>query len=167
MIKNVSIIGLGAIGGAYVNQMVQTLPIESIRVIADGERARRYTEDGVKINGRTYHFQVVHPSEKCAPADLLIFSVKFHQLDQAIEQAANHVGPDTIILSLLNGITSEEIIGARFGMDKVLYALNAGIDAVRTGDEIISHRLGMTYFGGRINKPGTYSEKVLQIKEVF
>lgn len=167
MFKNISIIGLGAIGGAYINQIVQNYPIENIRVIAGGERARRYAEDGVKINGQIYHFQIVQPSEKCTPADLLIFSVKFHQLDHAIREAENHVGPDTIILSLLNGITSEEILGSHFGKDKVLYSLNAGIDAVRVGNDIISHCLGTTYFGEKINDPAAYSDQVLQVKEFF
>ena len=36
----------------------------------------------------------------------------------------NFVGEDTIILSLMNGITSEELIGAEYGMEKMLYAVS-------------------------------------------
>jgi 2-dehydropantoate 2-reductase len=167
MINKVSIVGLGAIGCAYMNQIVKTVPIENLSVIADDERARRYSEKGITINGVNFKFNVVRPTGKCDPADLLIFGVKFHQLEEAIEEAKNQVGPNTIILSLLNGITSEEIIGARFGMEKVLYSVNAGIDAVKVGNEVISHQLGMTYFGEKLNKPGNYSEKVLKVEEFF
>ena len=41
------------------------------------------------------------------------------------------VGPDTTILSVMNGIDSEERIGAVYGMDNVIYGLTLGIDAVR------------------------------------
>ncbi len=165
MINRISIVGMGAIGCAYAEQIIKTLPSENISVIADGDRARRYKENGISINGHNYKFKIVDPTEECDPADLLIFSVKFHQLDEAIEEAKFHVGPNTIIISLLNGISSEDIIARRFGMEKVLYALNAGIDAQRVGDEVISHRLGTTYIGEKMNSPGSYSEKVLQLKE--
>ncbi len=165
MINRISIVGMGAIGCAYAAQIIKTVPIENISVIADGDRARRYTENGITINGSNYQFKIVDPTQKCDPADLLIFSVKFHQLQEAIEAAVNQVGPDTIIISLLNGISSEDIIAKRFGMEKVLYALNAGIDAQRVGDEVISHRLGTTYFGEEMNKPESYSVKVLQLKD--
>ncbi|HEX3011563.1 MAG TPA: 2-dehydropantoate 2-reductase N-terminal domain-containing protein [Syntrophomonadaceae bacterium] len=167
MINKVSVVGLGAIGCAYMNQIAKTVPIENLSVIADDERARRYSENGMTINGKNFRFKVVRPEEECDPADLLIFGVKFHQLEDAIEEAKNQVGPKTIILSLLNGITSEEIIGARFGMEKVLYSVNAGIDALKVGNEALSHQLGTTYFGEKVNKPGAYSEKVHKVEEFF
>lgn len=167
MINNISIVGMGAIGCAYANQLVKTIPIENINVIADGERARRYEKNGITINGQKFDFKIVRPQEKSIPADLLIFGVKFHQLEEAIEEAKSQVGPNTIILSLLNGITSEEIIGAQFGMEKVLYAVNAGIDAIRVGNEAISHQLGTTYFGEKFNRPGTHSQNVLAVREFF
>ncbi len=165
MISRISIVGMGAIGCAYAEQIIKTFPIENISVIADGNRARNYKENGITINGSNYKFKIVDPTQVCEPADLLIFSVKFHQLDEAIEGAKFHVGPNTIIISLLNGISSEDIIARRFGMEKVLYALNAGIDAQRVGDEVISHQLGTTYFGEEMNRPESYSVKVLQLKE--
>ena len=39
------------------------------------------------------------------------------------------VGENTIVLSLLNGVTSEEIIGNEIGMEHMLYSLMR-IDAV-------------------------------------
>ncbi len=167
MISKISIVGLGAIGSAYINQIVKTVPIANISVIADGERARRYSEHGVAINGRQFRFKIVNPAAKSEPADLLLFGVKFNQLEEALDAAGHQVGPDTIILSLLNGITSEEIIGRRFGMEKVLYSVNAGIDAVRVGNETVTNHLGTTYFGEKVNQPGAYSDKVLRVREFF
>lgn len=59
-------------------------------------------------------------SSKTNIFDLVIVAVKYNSLASALETMKNCVGPDTIIISVLNGISSEKIIGERFGMDKML-----------------------------------------------
>lgn len=166
-IKTVSWIGLGALGSVYLARMSENLPPESIRVIAGGDRGQRYRQDGVFVNGKQYFFPVYAPDEQPGPADLVIFAVKYNQLNKAINDVRHHVGPDTVILSLLNGITSEEIIGGVYGMDKLLYALSIGIDAVRTGRETRCRNIGYIPFGEPANPPGYYSDKVKRVREFF
>ncbi len=166
-IEKISIIGFGAIGSAYISQIAKFLPYENIRVIASGKRGEKYRAEGVNINGSNFRFKVSDPSEKCQPADLLIFAVKFNQLAEAIEQANNHIGADTIIISLLNGITSEEIIGAKYGMEKVLYSLAVGIDAVRIDSSVTFTNLGSIPFGEKTNIPGNFTDKVIRLQEFF
>ncbi|HNX29910.1 MAG TPA: ketopantoate reductase family protein [Syntrophomonadaceae bacterium] len=166
-IETISLIGLGALGSAFASQIAKFLPWENIRVIAGGERAERYKTEGIDINGENLKFNVFAPEEKCEPADLLIFAVKFNQLDEAIEQAKNHIGNDTIIISLLNGITSEEIIGSVYGMEKMIYSVSFGIDAVRKGNSVNYQNLGSVAFGEKINILDRYSDKVLRLKEFF
>lgn len=166
-IEKVSIIGLGAIGSAYASQMTGFMPWDNIRVIAGGERSERYKGEGININGHNFYFNVVDPLQQCTPADLLIFAVKYNQLDQALTEVQNHVGPGTIIISLLNGITSEEIIGAAYGREKILYSLALGIDAVRVGNQVTFTSLGTVPFGEKINIPGGYSDKVKRLQEFF
>ena len=122
---------------------------------------------GIKINGDNCTFKVVEPDEKCEPADLLIFAVKFNQLAEAIEQAKTPIGTDTIIISMLNGINSEEMIGRALGMEKMLYSISVGIDAVREGTSTTFKNLGIISFGDKYNRPADYSPKGHQIKELF
>lgn len=164
-IEKVSIIGFGAMGSAYFSQMLKFIPAENVSVIAGGARAEKYRNNGVKINEQDYRLKVIDPSAKCEPADLLIFGVKFNQLAEAVEQVKNHIGADTIIISLLNGISSEEIIGAAYGMEKVLYSISVGIDAVREGTTTTFKNLGIISFGEKTNLPGDYSPKVLKLKD--
>ncbi len=166
-IETVSLIGLGAIGSANIAKISETLPMENIRIIASGEREKRYRENGVCVNGKTYAFPVFGPAEKVVPADLLIFAVKNHHLPKAIEEARGHVGKDTVILSLLNGITSEEEIGKAYGAEKVLYSYVMRTDATRTGDSTNYVNLGFIPFGEAKNTPGEYSDKVLAVEEFF
>lgn len=163
-IKNTLIVGLGAIGGVYGSKLYDMDP-ESIKIIAGRERAKRYKENGFLINEKQYGFTYIDPEDNCQPADLIIVSVKAHQLDGAIRDMKNHVGDNTIILSLLNGITSEEIIGKKFGMDKVLYGMCISIDANRNDNKINFPNHGNINFGEKVNKE--YSPKVRAVKELF
>jgi len=161
VIKKVSIIGLGALGILFGNHLAKKLPRTDLRIIADQDRIQRYKEDGVFCNGERCDFNYVRPQEVCEPADLLIIAVKFNGLDDAIRAVKQHVGEKTIILSLLNGITSEEIIGEAYGRDKILYSVAQGMDAVKVENQLTYDHMGMICFGG--NK----TEKVNSLAEFF
>jgi 2-dehydropantoate 2-reductase len=163
-IKKIYLIGLGGIGCAYASKL-QDLDPEIIKVIADEERISKYRSQGLIINNKEYNFNYILPEVTGEWADLIIVSVKYHHLDQAIHHMKNFVGPHTIILSLLNGISSEEIIGKEFGMDKMLYGMCVGIDAVRENNKIRFSSTGKVNFGERINL--THSPRVAAIKEIF
>lgn len=62
-IKNISAIGLGAIGCAYTSKLYDFNP-EGIKFIAGEERAERYKKSGFIINGKKYNFTYIDPKEK-------------------------------------------------------------------------------------------------------
>lgn len=163
-IENVTIVGLGALGCAYAGKLYDMNP-KGLKILAGGERAQRYKEDGFFINGKRYDFTYVSPEEQSDPADLIIVVVKTHQLAQAIIDMKNQVGPNTVILSLLNGITSEEFIGNEYGMEKMLYSVSYGLTANREGNHINFTSYGNIAFGEKTNK--VYSEKVQAVQDVF
>lgn len=165
-IESVALVGLGALGCAYLGKMAETLPMQRIQVIAEGERAERYKKNGVVLNKKRLDFPIVSGKE-ARFADLLIFTVKFNQLAEAVRLARGAVGPDTIVISLLNGVTSEEIIAASYGWDKVLYSLSIAIDATRKEDETSLTSYGVIPFGEATNTPGSYSANVSRLKEFF
>ncbi len=166
LVKTISLIGLGAVGSAYLAKIAETIPTENLRVIASGARKTHYQANGVTVNGKKLFFPVYHPDDVVEPADLLLITVKHHHLDQALLDARRHIGPNTSILSLLNGITSEQKIAEVYGADRVLYALAIGIDAVREGGVTQCKNLGTIQFGDLHNIPGEYSKKV-QLVEAF
>lgn len=164
-IRTVSIIGAGAMGAVYAS-ILYAMDKASVRFVAGGSRAERLRTEGFTVNGRQYHIPVVAPESRELPADdLVIVAVKFHQLSQAIEDMKNWVGRDTIILSVMNGIDSEERIGAVYGMDRVLYAISVGIDAVRQDNRVVYANQGRILFGEAQNLP--VSGKVRRVKNFF
>jgi 2-dehydropantoate 2-reductase len=94
---------------------------------------------------------------------LVIVAVKGQHLAQAIDDMRPYVGPDTLILSLLNGISSEDELSAAFGAEHVLYAMIIGIDALREGSAITYTRPGTINFGEALNKPGEPGERVVRV----
>ena len=108
----------------------------SVSILADPVRARRYDAEGFSLNGERVFFPILPagmPPQPGENPDLIIVAVKRHHLEEAIADMSPYVGPSTLILSLLNGITSEDDIAAAFGREKIPYAMILGIDAVREG----------------------------------
>lgn len=163
-IERVSLIGLGAIGAAYASRLHDMNPA-CVQVIADRERIQRYEASEFMINGSGYTFHYVSPEVETEPADLIILAVKYEGLQQAIHDMRHHVGPNTIIISLLNGISSEEILASAYGHDNLLYAICVAIDAVRDGLTIHFSNIGRICFGEKRNE--SYSSNVQLVKDLF
>lgn len=164
-IKKVSIIGLGNLGIAFGNHLSEKMPKEDLRIIADRERIERYERDGVFCNGERCDFQYATPEESTWPADLILFTVKFQNLVEAIHAVKNQVGEDTLLLSALNGISSEGMIGEVYGMDKVIYCVAQGMDGIKTGNRLTFDHMGMLCFGDR--EAGVVSDQVKRVEAFF
>lgn len=162
-IERVSLVGLGAVGAAYGSKLHDTLK-DSFQVVASEERIKKYESTGIVVNGRDYHFHYITPETKSDPADLVIFAVKNADLSQAIHDIRHHIGPDTIILSLLNGISSEEEIETACKHQHILYSVCVKIDAVRQHHETNFSTLGWIEYG---EKDNSLSEDVLAVQELF
>src|SRR5512137_2183682 len=118
-IQKVSIIGAGALGAVY-GSLLYEMDRDCVSFIAAGERYERLKKSGVIVNDRHYPIPVINADAAPRPADLVMVAVKYHELDQAISEMKNRVGDGTIIISVMNGIDSEERIGAVYGMEKIL-----------------------------------------------
>lgn len=164
-IKTVAIIGLGAMGILYGNHFAKKMPQGALRIVADQQRVERYTRESIICNGEKCEFNYVTPEEKTSPADLIIFTVKNSGLDGAIRAVKNQVGENTLILSALNGITSEAIISEAYGSDKVLYSVALGMDAVKEGNSLTYANMGFLCFGNQ--QPGSISSKVKRVADFF
>lgn len=154
-INSVGLIGLGAVGALYAERLLATGA--QLCVIVDAERKARYEAAGVYVNGRRIDFPYATPDE-AAPVDLLLIATKADGLRAAMETAAGFVGPDTRIISLLNGVVSEGIVAERFGAAQVLYSVAQGMDAVMANGRLTYTHPGQIVLGER--EPGPISARV-------
>jgi 2-dehydropantoate 2-reductase len=158
--KMIAILGAGAMGSAYAARFAEAPDCKTV-LVARGERRDRLAREGIVVNDVTYRLSVVHPEEVAEPADLILVALKHHHLPGAVGDLRVLVGPETTILSVMNGLDSEEILGAVYGMDKVLYTVAVGIDAVREGNRVTHTKPGTLYFGEATNDPP--SERVRRV----
>lgn len=163
-IKKISLIGLGAMGVFFAPRLYETYG-DNFRIIAEGERKKRLETQGVTINGTNYRFPITTPDETEDPADLILIGVKGYSLEQAMKDIKNQVGENTLILSLLNGVDSEEKLIEAFGEEHVLYAFMRMSIVMKDGKADFDPYWGKIHFGEKNND--TYSDRVLAVKEVF
>ncbi len=119
-IRRVAVLGAGAVG-SYVLWGLSGREDIRLGVIAEGERAERLRK-GCRINDATYHPEVWSP-EEAYDTELLIVSLKYAALPGALESIRRMTGEHTTIMSLMNGVDSEEQIAAAVGVSHVLPAL--------------------------------------------
>ena len=163
MIQTTAIIGMGALGLLYADRIVKARGQEGTVFILDDERMEKYKGRKFTINGEEKEFAMVAASAM-KPVDLVIVAVKYNGLPSAIETMKSCVGKDTIILSVMNGIDSEEMIAETYGKEHLIYTVAQGMDAMKFGDALNYTKEGEL----RIGVVEEYQKKNLTaVKEYF
>ena len=163
-IKKVAVLGAGAVGSYVIWGLSSRNDIE-LGVIAEGERAERLKQNGCTINGKVYHPEVWKPGETDA-VDLLIVALKYGSLSMALESIQKTTSENTVIMSLMNGVDSEEIIAEKVGEEHLLPAV---IKVASHKEEDGYHFDPETTIGiifGELTAPYD-SERIRAIEELF
>lgn len=163
-IRRVAVLGAGAMGGFLASRFCDA-PNFSTELIAAGRYYDRLSREGLVVNGKQYRPAVVHPDDPGPAADLIVVALKHHQLEEGTRGLTGRIAGDTTIISVMNGLESEQIIGSLYGIDRMLYTISVGIDAVREGNRITYTKPGILYFGELNNTEPT--RKVLRVREAF
>lgn len=164
--KKVTLIGLGAMGVFFAPRISEKLGA-GFRIMASGARKDRLEQKGVTVNGINYRFPIVTPEDNDGPSDLVIIAVKGYDLAQALKDIKYQVGPETIILPVLNGIDSEKQTADVYGQEHVLYSYMRVSIAMKDGKAEFDPEKGLIHFGEEKNDSGHFSDKVLAVKELF
>lgn len=117
----VAVLGAGAVG-SYVIWGLSAIKNLKLGVIAEGDRAQKLKQNGCLINDEIYRPEVWTPNE-ARGTDLLIVSLKYGALPSALEMIEKAVSENTTVMSLMNGIDSEDIIAQKIGMSHIVYSL--------------------------------------------
>ena len=146
MIQKTAIIGMGALGLLYADIIASAKGPAGVSFVMDRERLEKYRGMVFDCNGQKKTF----PMECCedaSPADLVIVAVKYNGLAAALDTMKNCVGKDTVILSVMNGISSEKIIGERYGHGRLIDTVAQGMDAMKFGSRLTYTKRGELRIG--------------------
>lgn len=163
-IQKVGIIGAGAIGGYFIWGLSDKLK-DNLVIIAEGDRADKLKNDGIIINEKRYELNVKSAKE-VGTLDLLLVATKYNGLTSALDAIEKVVGPETVVMSLLNGVDSEDTIAERIGYDRIVYSFMK-IESERK-DGKIKFNGDVTpgvFFGEKNNEK--VSERMLAICDLF
>lgn len=153
-IENVAIVGFGSLGAMYAACFGAAMGPERVFVVADAARTERYRVEAATFNGepiRVTYLTYEEAAERAAvqPFDVVLYAVKYGALPEAIEQSSPLVSLDTAVISVLNGITSEEVLAERFGWDRVLLCIAQQMDSRKVGAVVTAGCVGVMALGVR------------------
>ena len=116
-------VGAGAIGGYFGGRLLDAG--RDVTFLVREGRAQELERDGLIIRSPLGNIEYPSPPQVMAamldaPFDLIVLSCKAYDLDTAMESFAPAVGPETLILPLLNGMAHLERLAERFTPANVL-----------------------------------------------
>ena len=116
------IVGAGSTGGYFGARLTQAG--RDVTFLVRPARAAALREGGLQVLSPRGNFSVVPKlmlaSEIDKPFDIVLVTVKAFGLPAAIEDFAAAVGPETMILPVLNGMKHVDDLQARFGPERVV-----------------------------------------------
>lgn len=119
----IAIYGAGAVGGYYGGRLAQAG--HDVTFIARGENLRALQANGLRVDSSMGDFTIQPAKAVSDPAeigvvDLVIPGVKTWQLPAILPDMAKLVGPQTLLLTVQNGVDSHLVIGEALGHEKVI-----------------------------------------------
>jgi len=124
------VVGAGATGGYFGGRLAAAG--RNVTFLVRPKRAARLKAAGLQIQSPHGNFsldpKLVLAQDLTEPFDVILLAVKAFSLDQAIVDFASGVGPETLILPVLNGMKHLDTLQARFGE----HALVGGVCRIAT-----------------------------------
>jgi 2-dehydropantoate 2-reductase len=118
----IAVVAAGAVGAYFGGRLARAG--EDIIFVARGANLRALRESGLRIDSADGDF-VVNPVRETddpatiGPVDVVLLAVKAWQVPEAIETMRPLVGPDTVVVPLLNGVEAPDQVAAVFGEQRV------------------------------------------------
>lgn len=162
------IMGTGGVGGYYGGLLTQQG--NDVTFVARGAHLSAIQQDGLIVKSVHGDF-TVSPAQatddpgNVGPVDLILFCVKTYNTDEAAQAIRPAVGPQTVVMSLQNGIDAADRIGKVIGLEHVIGAatwLSAAVEAPGVIKQISQFR--RIVFG---ELAGGTSERIQSIYEVL
>ncbi|WP_063683425.1 2-dehydropantoate 2-reductase [Bradyrhizobium stylosanthis] len=163
----VLVIGAGALGGYYGACLVRAG--RDVTFLVRPARAGQLQRNGLQVASPHGDFAVepklVVAGDLREPFDVVLAGVKAYSLDDAMNQFAPAVGPNTMILPILNGLKHIDALIGRFGAARVLGGLanvSAGLDA---DGRVVQFMANQTIVFGET--AGALSERALALEALL
>jgi 2-dehydropantoate 2-reductase len=129
----IAVVGAGGTGGYFGGLLARAG--QDVTFIARGAHLEALRARGLQVESKlagtfTVPVQATDTPSEVAPVELILFCVKTYDTDTAAESIRPLIGPDTMLLSLQNGIDNEERIARAAGHTSRLGAVAYVVSAI-------------------------------------
>src|SRR5918994_4970145 len=153
----IGVVGAGGTGGYFGGLLARAG--QDVIFIARGANLQALRARGLTVESRlagtfTLPMEVTDNPSDVGPVDMVLFCIKTYDVDAAAESIRPLIHPDTMLLSLQNGIGNEERIAQAAGHD---WGIGAGSYVVSTikAPGVVAQTAGedRVWRAGRKNEP--------------
>ena len=121
-----AVFGTGAVGGYFGGRLA--LSDQEVIFIARGRNLAALRTDGLRVDSVDGGFSIAEVTATDSPAeigpvDVVLVTIKTWQLDAAIASMTPLIGPQTVVVPLLNGVDAPTILSQSFGINHVVIGL--------------------------------------------
>lgn len=120
----IAVVGAGGVGGYFGARLAQSG--EDVHFLGRGAHLAAMRERGLRIRSALGNYDLApaqtHATDEPAvigPAHIVLFTVKSFDTESAAALLPSLLGPDTVVVSLQNGIDNEDKLAARIGSEHV------------------------------------------------
>ncbi len=166
--KNIMIIGAGAVSGFFGALLTRTNP--DISFLLRSKTLEAVKENGLTIRSQAVGTFIVHPmniasdpSQLPSP-DLIVLGIKGYDLEETCRQIEPVLRDDSVLLTLQNGVTIEDELMMRFGQDRVVGGVAFIYSKIITPGVIEHYKRGILEIG---EMRGQQTSRINQIAALF
>ena len=163
----IAVMGSGGMGGYYGGMLARAE--EDVHFIARGAHLEAMQTSGLTVKtSKDGEFNI--PAKATSdPADigivdLVLYCVKTYDTEETAKLIRPLIGPDTVVMSLQNGVDNEEKLGNVLGQEHVLGAV-AHTSAKIDSPGVVSETFNLNVFLGEMS--GEHSPRVERLSKVF
>jgi 2-dehydropantoate 2-reductase len=132
----IAIVGTGAMGSVYAALFAsagnEVWAIDSWREHVEAMRARGLRVEGAS-GDRTVRVNATANAADAGPCELVIIATKARDVKAAAESARPLLAPDTVVLSIQNGLGGPDVTAAALGRERVAVGVVGGFGASMRG----------------------------------
>jgi 2-dehydropantoate 2-reductase len=146
----IAVVGCGAMGSVYAG-LLAAAGNEVLALTRSEAHVRAINERGLRIEGpagdRTVRVRALISAPR-EPVDLIILAVKAADVESGARQAVAMMDPDTVVLTIQNGLGSEETVASIVGTGCLAVGVAAGFGAsIRAPGHVHHNAMQAVRFG--------------------
>jgi 2-dehydropantoate 2-reductase len=117
----IAVFGTGAVGGYFGGRLAAAG--NDVSFVARGAHLAAMRQDGLRITSPkgNVHLRVTATDDAAAigPVDVVLFTVKLYDVDASAARLAPLIGPDTVVITLQNGVEAVDMVSRHTGVEHV------------------------------------------------